>query len=178
MKLYYFLFLLILGLATQIHCYAEENDPRKTAESFYTQLCSAPVSGLPKGKAWSNLKPYLTPKLINCFQEARRAQENFMKKNPGEKPPWIEGDLFSSLFEGPQKFTTGSSIIKDNHAEVPMHLSSKQGDTVTRWTDTLLLRQVNGRWLIEDICYGGNWAFAPKGLLSEMLKDDDHSASK
>jgi hypothetical protein len=31
----------------------------------------------------------------------------FINANPGDKPPWIEGGPFSSLFEGPTGFRVG-----------------------------------------------------------------------
>jgi hypothetical protein len=40
----------------------------------------------------------------------------------------------------------------------------------TNWTDTLLLVRTSGGWKVDDIVYGGNWAFGNKGKLSDTLK--------
>jgi hypothetical protein len=40
----------------------------------------------------------------------------------------------------------------------------------SNWTDTLLLVRTADGWKIDDIAYGGSWAFGNKGRLSDTLK--------
>ena len=102
------------------------SDPTVAAKDFYTQLRHERIEGLPQGKQWRDLEPLMTPKLASEFREASRQQAVFLKKNPDEKAPWAEGDLFGSLFEGPQGFTVGSAVVKGEHAEVPVQLFYKE----------------------------------------------------
>lgn len=146
------------------------NEPALAASRFYGRLREYQVNGLPEGKASKALEPLMTPELAADFRAAKAEQAAFMKKNPDEKPPWIEGDLFSSLFEGFQWFTAGKARVKGDRAEVPMQLRySGSGDTV-RWTDTLVLRRGEKGWLVDDVKYGGNWPFASHGTLKQALR--------
>lgn len=148
------------------------SDPTVAAKDFYTQLRHERIEGLPQGKQWRDLEPLMTPKLASEFREASRQQAVFLKKNPDEKAPWAEGDLFGSLFEGPQGFTVGSAVVKGEHAEVPVQLFYKDKAETVRWTDTLILQHTTKGWLLDDVRYGGKWPFAPKGTLSEVLTSE------
>ena len=37
------------------------------------------------------------------------------------------------------------------------------------WKDRVVLTRVNGRYVIDDVEYAGDWAFANKGTLRESL---------
>ena len=146
------------------------NDPKAATKAFYDTLSKHEVSGLPRGDAWKSLKSQMTPKLIAKLQAAMAEQAAFMKKNPDEKPPWIEGDLFTSLFEGAHTHAEGSARISEHQAEVPVQFTYTEGGSTTKWTDTLILQKsAAGRWLVDDVRYGGGWPMASKGLLSEAL---------
>jgi hypothetical protein len=38
-----------------------------------------------------------------------------------------------------------------------------------KWRDTLLLVKKGGKWLIDDVSYGGIWDFSNSGTLKEAL---------
>jgi hypothetical protein len=44
------------------------------------------------------------------------------------------------------------------------------GGKATTWTDTVLLREENGRFVVTDILFGGGWDFANKGSLLAGLR--------
>jgi hypothetical protein len=144
--------------------------PEETARRFYAELKRHQVSGLPEGKAWESIHLMLSPALTKALEAARKEQQEHLRKFPDEKPPWIEGDLFSSLFEGFQTFTVKPSKTKGEQAEVPVEfVYTYQGET-TRWTDTLLLERSEAGWLVDDVRYGATWDFANRGTLQEALK--------
>lgn len=150
---------------------ANTDTPKAAAKAFYDILIKHKVSGLPTKDAWKELQPRLSSKLISLLEAARAEQAAFMKKNPDEKPPWIEGDLFTSLFEGAQTHAEGEARVSGDRAEVPVTFTYTEGGSTTMWTDTLILTQgPAGIWLVEDVRYGGGWDFASKGLLSDGLK--------
>src|SRR5262245_28510954 len=94
-------------------------EPAEAAKAFYTQLRDLKVDGLPTGMTWLALKPRVTEELTTAIFGAQVEQTDFIKHNPDDKAPWVEGDLFSSLFEGPQTFTIGEAKITGDKAEVP-----------------------------------------------------------
>jgi hypothetical protein len=145
--------------------------PKAAAKAFYDILIKHKVSGLPTKDAWKELQPRLSSQLVTLLEAARAEQAAYMKKHPDEKPPWIEGDLFSSLFEGAHTHAEGEARISDKTAEVPVTFTYTEGGSTTKWTDTLILtRGPAGNWLVDDVRYGGGWDFAPKGTLSDGLK--------
>ena len=80
---------------------------RNAAAHFYSTYLALKVRGLPNIRQSKLLLPLLTPDLQQMFAAAEREQNKFSKEHPDEKPPWGDGDLFSSLFEGAQSFTLG-----------------------------------------------------------------------
>lgn len=152
---------------------AAETDPARAAQHFYDTLRAQRVEGLPKDKVLDDLVPLMTPELVQLIQEAARIQAVFIKNNPDEKPPWIEGDLFGSLFEGAQQHTIGNALAKEGWAEVPVTMVYSSGGESVRWTDTLILRRSPQGWLVDDVRYGGDWPFAAKGTLVEALRPED-----
>lgn len=147
-------------------------DPRGAAADLVKHLETLDVSGLPDQKAWRVLKPRMTPELAGHFEEARRIQKNFQRRNPDEKPPWIEGDLFGSLFEGAQTYRVGEVTQRGNLAEaVVWQTYTGRGETV-RWKDIYVFERTPQGWLLKDIRYGGNWPFASSGTLVEVLTSE------
>ena len=101
---------------------------------------------------------------------------------PTEKPPFTDGDLFSSLFEGPTAFTVGKAVSaaaapggRLGDLQVPVDLvhtidPAAGGGEPATWTDTVLLREENGRFVVADIAFGGGWDFANKGTMIAALR--------
>jgi hypothetical protein len=151
---------------------AETESPKDVVKNFYTSHLKTNASGLPDEKDLETLKPFLTSKLNSMFVKALDEQNNFIKKYPGEKPPLIEGDLFSSFFEGPTTFNIADSKMKNDSAIVYVNFTysdSLNSDKPFKWHDAVDLILENGKWKICDIEYLGDWDFAPKGRLSEII---------
>lgn len=148
-------------------------NPETVARVFYSELRRLGVSGLPGEEVWEKLKPFCSESLATALERAVKEQADFIRRNPDEKPPWIEGDLFSSLFEGPRQFQVGMPKVAGGNAEVPVDCSHTEGGDTVKWTDTLLLTEVEGRWLIDDVRYGGEWDFANSGTLKEALEPEE-----
>ena len=127
-------------------------------------------SGLPDAASMNAYSAFLCPSLASGLRAARVRQEQFRASKPGEKPPLVEGDLFSSLFEGPDSYSAAEAKIEGSRATVTMDLRHGEGSGATRWQDTMVLEVDDGIWCIADLEYGGKWPFANSGRLSEMLK--------
>lgn len=158
-----------LGLAACVHesVRSGAGQPETVAAAFYGQLRRQPVTGLPSADIWS--RSYCTTELTAALEAARVRQTAFRHEHPGEKPPWVDGDLFSSLFEGPQDFRLGKALFEADCAEVPVHCVHGDGAGATRWTDWLILRRKAAGWRVDDLRYGGQWDFALRGSLRQGL---------
>ncbi len=147
----------------------DHGNPEAVARVFYAELRRLGVFGLPREADWAVLKSFCSETLGAALDRAVAEQAEFIRKNPDEKPPWIDGDLFSSLFEGPKQFQVGEAVTKGESAEVPVECSHTEGGETVKWRDTLLLVKKGGKWLIDDVSYGGIWDFSNSGTLKEAL---------
>jgi hypothetical protein len=140
------------------------------ANNFYAQ--SAGISrggGIPDAAGRAKLDPLLTSRLGKSLADAATAQARFMAKNK-DSPPLIEGDIFSSLFEGPTAWKVGACSGDAKSARCSVSLTHQDpGQKPVSWTDTLVLADEGG-WKVDDVAYDANFAFGNTGTLNEMLK--------
>jgi hypothetical protein len=144
--------------------------PSAVTRGFYQSYLKLGMSGLPDKAQSRQISPYLGADLRKAIAEAQKTQDLAIKHAPDEKPPWSEGDLFSSLFEGAQQFEVRSEMIKGPRAEVQVQLRNTEGTPPTRWTDVAVLQKEGDTWVITDIQFKGSWAFKSGASLSSVLK--------
>jgi len=89
---------------------------------------------------------------------------------PGEKPSFTDGDLFSSLFEGPTRYEVLVADTSGPPYRVPVRLTYDGATPAVSWTDTALVVRENDRLVVGDIVFGGAWAFGNKGSLRKGLE--------
>lgn len=188
---------LILALACASSCILQAQSPDEThkaaiaertnlaaaAKSFCIALRSEPVEGLPSVAQLQRLSPLITKELGSLIERARSRQQEQIRKHPDDKPDWIEGDLFSSLFEGVTTWELGSAFTApevDATVKVKQTYTEKDQKPVT-WTDTLIFKQRDQKWLLDDIRMGGDWAFKAgqtlRGRLPGGIKEtQDHNS--
>ena len=156
--------------------------PELVVADLYAALAAARPSGAPTDAQRLTLAPLLTAELTGLLQRADAARSAARVAAPGEKPPFTDGDLFSSLFEGPTAFAVGKAVSaaaapggRLGDLQVPVDLvhtidPAAGGGEPTTWTDTVLLREENGRFVVADIAFGGGWDFANKGTMVAALR--------
>ncbi len=158
---------------------AEDPDsPEAIVSAFYEICIEEKVTGLPTEAQFEELGPLLSESLHSLLADARMEQAEFSRENPYEKPPWVEGDLFSSLFEGPTRFTAEKAVIEGKRATVTVSFvdDSPGNEKPFTWKDdVMLVRNSDGSWRIDDVVYRGNWDFASKGKLSDALSPGESS---
>jgi hypothetical protein len=150
---------------------AEKTALLAAAERFYTELRKEPVYGIPSEDQMQRLGSLITPELRTIFERARVLQEEQIRNYPDEKPRWIEGDLFSSSFEGATSWELGEAFHAPS-AEATVKVNqtySESNEDIVSWTDTFVFRQEEGAWLLDDIRMGGEWAFKSGASLRGML---------
>ncbi|MHC1725961.1 MAG: hypothetical protein AB9866_08155 [Syntrophobacteraceae bacterium] len=149
---------------------AAARTPSEAASHFYRAYVKLKVRGLPNASQRKVLWPMLSEDIRAMFDAAQREQDRFVKESPDEKPPWIEGDLFSSLFEGATSFRLGSATLHCGRGEVEIHLTYREGRDTVRWTDTLVLTRAKDGWRVWDILFNGKWAFKTGENLRGVLR--------
>ncbi len=147
----------------------------EVAQAIFDQIESLQIRGLPDDAQMTALAPMLSDELRQSLEAARTWQkgeiERMQREGSEDKPPFIEGDLFGSLFEGAQSTRAVAVSAVDNRIRVTLDRSyGGDGDRV-QWQDRALLLRVDGDLRLDDIEYGGDWAFqAGTGTLRNTLK--------
>jgi hypothetical protein len=143
------------------------NSPSKPVEDFYNLYLNIHPVGLLNHEEEKVLAPYLSKHLLALIDEARLYQEAFIRQHPNDKPPWVDGCLFASLFEGPSWFKISDVIANpDGTSTVKVHFGYESSE----WEDSVIVRVEAGRFVIDDILMSGAGDFNPPGRLSEHLR--------
>ncbi len=147
----------------------DATDMQAVASSLYAIATTSPA-GIPDAGTMTRLRPLISPALTQVLQAAMAAQARWSAQNK-TAPPLLEGNIFTSLFEGATGFSIGACQADGAHGQCDIDLiyDDKSGRPV-RWIDRLLLDRTAQGWRINDIAYGGNWPFANSGRLQDTLK--------
>lgn len=139
------------------------------ATDFYEMRERLGRSGLPDAGEMKAYRAFLCPGLSTAMDAARARRQEYVAAHPGDKPPLVEGDLFSSLFEGADEVSAAGTEVDGEGARVALAMRAGEGDSALRWKDAVRLQRDGGVWCIADIEYGGEWPFAHKGSLASLL---------
>jgi hypothetical protein len=157
-------------------CFADPSaDMAKVATGFYEAYATFhPSDGIPDAKGRAKYQPFISPGLDQLLADGNRAEAAFAKANK-DSPPLIEGDLFTSNFEGASSYKVGACSANGSNGRCVVTLGyDDRGQNAKAkpltWTDTVYLAASPGGWRVDDIGYGGTWAFGNKGRLSDTLK--------
>lgn len=145
----------------------------KTASGFYDAYMTLdPSDGIPDPAVRAKFVPYVSPALDRLLVEAHAAEDHFAKATRYQSPPLVEGDLFTSNFEGATSFRIDACAddASEGHCAVTLIYDNRKDKPVS-WTDTVYLVHTPMGWRVDDIAYGGNWDFGNKGRLTTTLKD-------
>jgi hypothetical protein len=137
---------------------------------FYGAYVGHRISGAPTDSQLAALTPHLSDTLRGLLAAARRMHDAEARRAPGEKPSFTDGDLFSSLFEGPSRFEVLVADTSGPPYRVPVRLSYDGATPPVTWTDTALVVRENDRLVVGDIVFGGTWDFGNKGSLRRGLE--------
>jgi hypothetical protein len=128
-----------------------------------------PSDGIPDAGGRARLAPVLSARLSRQLAQAARAEDRFNARNR-DSPPLLEGDLFTSGFEGATSWKVGACSGDAKTAHCTVALRYDRGQKPLAWTDTLYLVAGPGGWRVDDIGYGGRFAFGNTGRLSDTLR--------
>ena len=156
-------------------------DPGSAVDAFYRVYTGQHAQGLgiPDATVRLRFQPVLSPRLNKQLADAASAQSRLTAKVKNAVPPVLEGDIFSSLFEGASAWKVGAcqTSAQPNAktarcsvalSYVPPPAAGPKGKPA-QWTDTVLLVNTAQGWKVDDVVYDAGFAFGNTGRLSEML---------
>ena len=144
--------------------------PSPVVNAFYAIRIGSSMTGAPTEAELLRIAPFLSDTLAALLKGARALHDREATRVPDDKPPFTEGDLFSSLFEGPQSFSiVPDSVAARNHRVVVMFMYTGDAKPYT-WTDTVVIARQKRHDVIDDIAYGGAGEFGNHGTLRAMLE--------
>ena len=144
-------------------------DASAVVQQFYAAAIADHMSGAPTAQQLATLAPYVSDTLRSLLAAARKRNEADVVRAPDEKPSFAEGDLFSSLFEGPNEATVLADSARGPLRVATVRMTYTGAQPAITWIDHVVLREQAGRYVIDDIEYGGTWGFASKGTLRSSL---------
>jgi len=154
-------------------------DPAAAINAFYTVYASqqAQGGGIPDATGRVRYAPVLSPRLNKQLTAAAAAQGRLSAKVKNAVPPMLEGDIFSSLFEGASAWKVGACQADSTSARCPVALTYAPAPSVNskaakpaNWHDTVFLVNTPQGWKVDDIIYDAGFAFGNTGRLSAMLQ--------
>lgn len=130
--------------------------------------------GVPRGDAATAIAPHLSRALNAALEAARAEQAAFIRDNPGEKPPYIEGKLFTSVLFEP--FTAYAPVLPAGGCAAPrcvirVEFVDAASSPDVAWHDEFVLVLEDGRWRIDDVVFRGGFDFGNHGSLRASLPD-------
>lgn len=150
---------------------SDNEDMSAVTTGFYAAYKSVQEGGVPDSAGRQRLHPFISESLEKLLSDASAAEDAFAANTKGQSPPLIEGDLFTSLFEGATSFKIGVCNSSGNKGTCAAELTyTSPNEKPVVWTDTVYLTNTGSGWRVNDIGYGGTWAFGNKGRLSDTLK--------
>ena len=120
--------------------------PAAIAETF----CAARTIG-----DMSLIEPYLSGALQEAIGTAMARNDLIQQTAPDEKPPLGDGVPWASYPDAPPSCDVDYEAVRTTPAAVPVSYDFAD-EPGAAWTDTLVLREIDGEWRLDDIRYGGS----------------------
>jgi hypothetical protein len=169
---------LLLQVSLAIPASAATDDPAAAVSAFYAVYKDQHgQGGIPDATGRLRYTPVLSPRLNKQLTDAAAAQARLTAKVKNAVPPMLEGDIFSSLFEGASSWKIGGCQVNAQAARCQVSLSyvpppsqNAKAPKPANWTDTVFLAHTPQGWKVDDVAYDAGFQFGNTGRLSEMLQ--------
>jgi hypothetical protein len=159
--------------------FAQSADPAAAVNAFYAVYAGQPAQGggIPDATSRLRYSSVLSLRLNKQLLEAARAQDKLTAKVHNAVPPMLEGDIFTSLFEGATAWKVGACAgdakvqrctVTLTHAEAAA--AGRKPEKPANWSDTVVAVNTPTGWKVDDVVYDANFAFGNTGRLSQMLQ--------
>jgi hypothetical protein len=150
----------------------DDKQQAQVISGFYDAHLKAHTPGIPAAEELKQYQPFVSHALAALLDQASAAEAKYHAAMGTQVPPIIEGDLFTSLFEGASSYRVESCDSQDNKAscQVGFEYKSQDGDREA-WNDKILLVREDGHWRIDDIEFIGNDQSSQREYLSDTLSE-------
>jgi hypothetical protein len=147
------------------------SDVKAPVERFLAFYFEQYHRGLPGESQLPDLASFVTPEMLGLFEAALRGEDCYMEKRNYEGPPPVEGDLFSSLFEGGTSATYQLISRESDKAtfEIEWTHDSPVSDGPFSWKDRVFLVKTVDGWRIADFAHDGDWEFMQDASVAGIL---------
>jgi hypothetical protein len=164
--------LFVMLLTTNALANNVNGDLPQAVKTFYQVYLEVKPSGVPTKKERAQFAPHISAQLQELLQGAEEVERSYAKATRGQVPPLVEGDLFTSLFEGAEAFRVISCQSTAGHGVcmVEFVMTDQRDKSSFRWQDKVYLVKSPQGWVVEDIEFLGDWPFMHKGRLQAILK--------
>jgi hypothetical protein len=144
-------------------------EAHKTVNAFYNHYKPGDYRVVDKTKISQDLIDKIDKATFKQTAEAQKLKA----LGSTDKPPMIEGDIYTSLYEGATKHEIIKSTAADNMIKSEVKFMNEYYNNQT-WTDTVVLIRENGNWKIDNILYRRNQggAKSTKEVLDVFLNID------
>jgi hypothetical protein len=149
--------LLLLSSSALAQTNSDTQELAKVADGFYgAYMTLHPSDGIPDAATRAKFAPFVSPALGQMFIEGDAAEGRYRTATKNQSPPLVEGDLFTSNFEGVTAYKIGNCApdAKGGHCAVKLTYDDKKGKPLV-WTDTVYLVDTPQGLRVDDIAYGG-----------------------
>ena len=155
--------------------------PKSAVESFYAVYMTERVPGLPSGAALEHFRPFMSEHLYKQIIEALEYQRQWSARHPDQpsedgkpplifKPPFVDGDYFTSNFEGAESFKVASERrMRGDTWKVSIQFTYGS----FTWQDAVIVERESNRYVVADIIFSGAGPFNPAGRLTKFLAARD-----
>jgi hypothetical protein len=164
-------------LALVTACGDPQDDTRlqeQVINGFYQQHLKTHSPGIPSADELKQLQPFLSQTLFSLLSQAADIDARYHAAAESLVPPLVDGDLFTSLFEGATSFAVDSCEHEGDHASclVRFRYAGNTGDNKgvnESWKDKLLLIKQQQQWRIDDIEFIGSGQSSQREYLTDTL---------
>jgi len=162
---------LMLALGGCDHFSSDEQRQADIVSSFYRIHLQNHAPGLPSTDELKQFEPLLSHALYALLTETAAADARYHAAQGSQAAPLIEGDLFTSLYEGATSFAVQSCDSDAQRASCQVALRYQKEGADESWNDKILLVKEGQQWRIDDIEFIGNDQSSQREYLSDTLAD-------
>jgi hypothetical protein len=152
---------------------APDPTPQGVVKGFYDWRIHSQMTGAPDAQQLAEMQPYISAELHELLAkvrpEATDAKPAKKKKQRGKRA-FAEGDLFSSIFDGPTTFKIDDVATQGADQFVPVTFTSAKQLPSINWVDRVKVINENGHYVVADIEYASHWEFGVRATLIDALQ--------
>lgn len=158
---------------------APDPTPQGVVKGFYDWRIRSQMTGAPSQEQLAEMGPFISVELRQLLADvqpegqapdSKGTPEVGKKSRKRGKRAFSEGDLFSSIFDGPTTFKIDAVETQGTDQFVPVTFTSAKQLPSVNWVDRIKVISEDGHYVVADIEYGSHWEFGVRASLVDALK--------